>query len=298
MGQTITQKILAAHSDRSEVAPGEIIDVRVDRILVNELSAMVAIKEFKRAGLTQILHPERVIVVPDHFMPAKDLRAAEVGKEVRAFVKEHKIEHYFEIGDMGIEHLVVPEHGLVVPGDTMIGGDSHTCTHGAFGAFATGVGSTDIAAAFALGLMWVRVPETIRVDFVGDLLPWVMGKDLILHLIGEIGVDGATYCSLEFHGEVIDALPLADRITIANMSVEAGAKNGIFHADEKVLDYVRKRSKDQPRVYVSDPDCEYKERLTVDVTDLEPVVALPSSPERIPSPARWFALRTSEASRS
>jgi 3-isopropylmalate/(R)-2-methylmalate dehydratase large subunit len=278
MGQTITQKILAAHAGRDEVAPGEILNVRLDGILVNELSAMVAIKEFRRAGLTEIPYADRVIVVPDHFMPAKDLRSAEVGKIVREFVKEHAIEHYFEIGDMGIEHVLLPEKGLIVPGDTLIGGDSHTCTHGAFGAFATGVGSTDIAAAFALGECWVRVPETIRVNFHGERRPWIMGKDFILHLIGEIGVDGATYCTLEFGGDAIDALPLADRITICNMSVEAGAKNGICHADEKTLEYVRARAAREPVVYASDPDCEYQRVIDIDVSAIEPVVALPSSP--------------------
>ncbi len=282
MGMTITEKILAEHAGRKEVRPGEIIEARVDLVMANELSAFVAIEEFEKAGMEKVFDKERVVLVPDHFTPNKDIKSAQVAKRLRDFAHEQEISNYFEIGRMGIEHVLLPEKGLVLPGDLIIGGDSHTCTYGALGAFATGVGSTDVAYGLATGEVWLKVPETIKVVYNGTPNKWITGKDLILHTIGEIGVDGAVYKALEFSGEALKSLTIADRFTIANMSTEAGGKNGIFKPDELTLEYVKKRAKGKrPRVLGSDPDADYAETIEYDVSSLEPQVAFPHLPENV-----------------
>ena len=230
---TITEKILAAHAGKQEVKPGELINARVDLVLGNDITAPVAIKEFARIGVDKVFDPEAIALVPDHFTPNKDIKSAEQAKMVREFAKKYGIVHYFEVGKMGIEHCLLPEQGLVGPGDLVIGADSHTCTYGALGAFSTGVGSTDMAAGMALGEVWLKVPPSIRFHYYGTLPPWVGGKDLILYTIGRIGVDGALYSAMEFTGETVAALTMDDRFTMANMAIEAGAKNGIFPVDEK-----------------------------------------------------------------
>lgn len=279
---TITEKILAEHTGREEVRPGEIVEARVDLVMANELSALVAIEEFEKAGIEKVFDKGKVVLVPDHFTPNKDIRSAQVAKRLRDFAYKHDITNYFEIGRMGIEHVLVPEKGLVLPGDLVIGGDSHTCTYGALGAFATGVGSTDVAYGFALGQVWLKVPETIRVVYNGRPGKWITGKDLILKTIGETGVDGAVYRALEFSGDALPSLTMADRFTIANMSVEAGAKNGIFEPDELTLEYTEKRAKGKrPRVHRSDPDARYAQVIEQDVSGLEPQVALPHLPENV-----------------
>lgn len=276
---TMTEKILAAHAGKEEVKPGELINARVDLVLGNDITAPVAIKEFARIGVEKVFDPEAIALVPDHFTPNKDIKSAEQAKMVREFAKEYGIVHYFEVGKMGIEHCLLPEQGLVGPGDLVIGADSHTCTYGALGAFSTGVGSTDMAAAMALGEVWLKVPPSIRFNYYGTLPPWVGGKDLILYTIGQIGVDGALYSAMEFTGEAVAALTMDDRFTMANMAIEAGAKNGIFPVDEKTLAYIEGRLKRSHRVYASDPEAEYAKEYEFDVSRLEPQVALPHLPE-------------------
>jgi 3-isopropylmalate/(R)-2-methylmalate dehydratase large subunit len=279
MAMTMTEKILAAHAGKEEVKPGELINARVDLVLGNDITAPVAIKEFARIGVDKVFDPEAIALVPDHFTPNKDIKSAEQAKMVREFAKEYGIVHYFEVGKMGIEHCLLPEQGLVGPGDLVIGADSHTCTYGALGAFSTGVGSTDMAAAMALGEVWLKVPPSIRFNYYGTLPPWVGGKDLILYTIGQIGVDGALYSAMEFTGEAVAALTMDDRFTMANMAIEAGAKNGIFPVDEKTLAYIEGRLKRSHRVYASDPEAEYAKEYEFDVSRLEPQVALPHLPE-------------------
>lgn len=276
---TITEKILAAHAGKQEVKPGELINARVDLVLGNDITAPVAIKAFARIGVDKVFDPEAIALVPDHFTPNKDIKSAEQAKIVRDFAKKFGIVHYFEVGRMGIEHCLLPEQGLVGPGDLVIGADSHTCTYGALGAFSTGIGSTDMAAAMALGEVWLKVPPSIRFHYYGTLPPWVGGKDLILYTIGEIGVDGALYSAMEFTGEVVAALTMDDRFTMANMAIEAGAKNGIFPVDEKTLAYIEGRLKRAHKVYTSDPEAEYAKEYEFDVSRLEPQVALPHLPE-------------------
>ncbi|MBI4722562.1 MAG: 3-isopropylmalate dehydratase large subunit [Candidatus Stahlbacteria bacterium] len=286
MGNTITENILANHMDKQKVSPGEIIECQVDIVMANELSAVLAIEEFEKAGLNKVFDNHKIVLVPDHFTPNKDIKSAEVSKKVRDFAKMHNIVNYFEIGRGGIEHVLLPEQGLVLPGDLVIGGDSHTCTYGALGAFATGVGSTDIAAAFATGKVWLKVPEQMKCIFYGKLNKWVGGKDLILYLLGKIGVDGARYKTIEFTGETLKELTIADRFTIANMSIEAGAKNGIFVPDEITLEYVNQRVAAGPLtrrtlnqvIYTSDPDAHYSETIEVDVSQIEPQVSMPHLP--------------------
>ena len=273
---TMTEKILAAHAGKEEVKPGELINARVDLVLGNDITAPVAIKEFARIGVDKVFDPEAIALVPDHFTPNKDIKSAEQAKMVREFAKEYGIVHYFEVGKMGIEHCLLPEQGLVGPGS---GADSHTCTYGALGAFSTGVGSTDMAAGMALGEVWLKVPPSIRFHYYGTLPPWVGGKDLILYTIGQIGVDGALYSAMEFTGEAVAALTMDDRFTMANMAIEAGAKNGIFPVDEKTLAYIEGRLKRSHRVYASDPEAEYAKEYEFDVSRLEPQVALPHLPE-------------------
>ena len=274
---TLAEKILAAHTDKKKVTPGEFINVRVDLILANDVTAPIAIREFWRIGVKQVFDPKKIVMVADHFVPNKDIPSAENAKLMRDFCYELGIPH-FDVGQMGIEHVLLPEQGLVLPGDVIIGADSHTCTYGAVGAFATGMGSTDIAAAMATGDIWMKVPSTIKLVYYGNLPKWVGGKDLILYTIGNIGVDGALYSSMEFTGEAIDALSLDGRFTMANMAIEAGAKAGIFSVDDKTQLYIKSRAKRPYLVYEPDSDVEYSRVIEYDVSALEPQVALPYSP--------------------
>ncbi|MFC1951461.1 3-isopropylmalate dehydratase large subunit [Chloroflexota bacterium] len=274
---TLVEKILAAHTDKKKVSPGEFINVRVDLILANDITAPLTIREFRRVGIGRVFDPKKVVMVPDHFVPCKDIASAEQAKLLREFAYEQGI-LYFELGQMGIEHVLLPEQGLVLPGEVIIGADSHTCTYGALGAFATGVGSTDIAAAMATGDIWMKVPPTIKLVYHGNLGKWVGGKDLILYTIGDIGVDGALYSAMEFSGEAIDALTMDGRFTMANMAIEAGAKAGIFRIDDRTLDYVKSRAKRPYTVYEPDADAEYSRVIEHDVSAIEPQVALPHSP--------------------
>jgi len=278
--QTVTQKILAAHAGKEFVEPGELVSAKVDVLLANDITAPLAIREFERIGV-QVFDPAAVVMVPDHFTPNKDIKSAEQAKVVRDFARRHGLPNYYEVGRMGIEHCLLPEQGLVVPGDVIIGADSHTCTYGALGAFATGVGSTDLAAAMALGETWFKVPESLKFVFAGRPGPWVGGKDLILYAIGQIGVEGALYCAMEFTGPVIDGLSMDGRFTICNMAVEAGAKNGIIPPDEKTEAYVQGRGQRPYKLFKSDPDAAYKKVYKYDVTDLEPCVAFPHSPDNV-----------------
>ena len=274
---TLVEKILAAHTDKKKVSPGEFINVRVDLILANDITAPIAIREFQRIGVDRVFDPKKVVMVPDHFVPNKDIASAEQAKLMREFCYEQGV-IYFEVGQMGIEHVLLPEQGLVLPGDIVIGADSHTCTYGALGALATGMGSTDIAAAMATGDIWMKVPPTIKLIYHGSLGEWVGGKDLILFTIGDIGVDGALYSAMEFTGEAIDALSIDGRFTMANMAIEAGAKVGIFRVDNKTQLYIKSRAKRPYMVYEPDFDAEYSQVFEYDVSAIEPQVALPHSP--------------------
>lgn len=279
MGMTISEKILAAHSDAKEVKPGELINVKVDITLGNDITAPLAIKEFEKIGAKKVFDRKRVIFVLDHFTPNKDIKSAEQCKMIREFAKKQGLINLYEGGEVGIEHALLPEQGLVVPGDIVIGADSHTCTYGALGAFTTGVGSTDLAAAMITGETWFKVPESIRFVFSGKLRKWVTGKDLILYTIGKIGVDGALYKSMEFTGDIIQSLPMEGRLTITNMAIEAGAKNGIIEPDEITLDYVKNRAKREYKVYKSDPDADYSKVYEFKGEEIEPQVAFPHLPE-------------------
>jgi len=274
---TLVEKILVAHTDKKEVSPGEFINVRVDLILANDITAPIAIREFQRIGVDRVFDSKKVVMVPDHFVPNKDIASAEQAKLMREFALEQKI-LYFEVGRMGIEHVLLPEQGLVLPGDVVIGADSHTCTYGALGALATGMGSTDIAAAMATGDIWMKVPPSIKLIYHGTLGEWVGGKDLILFTIGDIGVDGALYSAMEFTGEAIEALSIDGRFTMANMAIEAGAKAGVFRVDNKTQLYIKPRAKRPYMVYEPDGDAEYSQVFEYDVSALEPQVALPHSP--------------------
>jgi len=281
MAMTITERILAAHSGREAVRPGEFLYASVDLLLGNDITAPIGIEEFRRAGLGRVFDPGRVVLVPDHFAPNKDIKSAEQCQLMRRFAQEQGLLHYYEVGRMGIEHALLPEEGLVLPGDLIIGADSHTCTYGAVGAFSTGVGSTDFAAALALGKVWLRVPESYRFVFSGRLGRWVGGKDLILHTIGKIGVAGATYKAMEFTGDTISSLPMDDRLTMCNMAVEAGAKNGIIAPDALTREYVRERAQREYTCHESDPGAEYARVYEWDVSDLPPLVAKPHLPENV-----------------
>jgi 3-isopropylmalate/(R)-2-methylmalate dehydratase large subunit len=273
----IAEKILAAHSGKKKVAPGEFINPRVDMVLSNDITAPIAIREFRRIGVKKVFDPKKIVMVADHFVPNKDILSAEQAKEMREFCAEQGIKFY-DVGEMGIEHALLPEQGLVLPGDVVIGADSHTCTYGAVGAFATGMGSTDIAAAMATGDIWMKVPTTIKFIFHGKLGKWVGGKDLILYTIGQIGVDGALYAAMEFTGEAIDALSVEGRLTMANMAIEAGGKAGLFRVDEKTLTYVKPKAKRKFTVYESDPDAAYAQVIEYDASKIEPQVSLPHLP--------------------
>jgi 3-isopropylmalate/(R)-2-methylmalate dehydratase large subunit len=274
---TLAEKILAAHAGKTKVTPGELISVRVDLVLSNDITAPIAIREFRRIGIKRVFDPQKVVMVPDHFTPNKDIPSAEQAKLVREFALEQGLV-YFEVGRMGIEHVLLPEQGLVLPGDVVIGADSHTCTYGAVGAFATGMGSTDVASAMASGEIWMRVPPTIKFVYHGKLPKWTGGKDLILHTIGTIGVDGALYSAMEFAGEAVGRLSMDGRFTMANMAIEAGAKAGIFGVDDKTIEYVRPRANRQYNVYESDKDAEYAGVIEFDVSTIEPQVAFPHLP--------------------
>ena len=281
MGMTITEKILCEHTDLVEVYPGVLINARVDIALGNDITAPIAIAAFRKAGGLKVFDRDKIALIPDHFTPNKDIESAEQCKVVREFAREQEITHYYEVGEAGIEHALLPEQGIVLPGDLVIGADSHTCTYGALGAFATGVGSTDLAAAMLTGEVWFRVPETMKIVFHGEMKKWVSGKDLILHVIGLIGVDGARYKAMEFTGETVKRLGMADRLTIANMVIEAGAKNGIFVPDEITRAYVDERAKRAYRFYDSDSDATYAEVLDVDISKIEPQVAFPHLPSNV-----------------
>ncbi|MBI4283610.1 MAG: 3-isopropylmalate dehydratase large subunit, partial [Chloroflexi bacterium] len=274
---TLTEKILAAHTGRKKVSPGEFINARVDVILANDITAPIAIREFRRLGVDKVFDPKKIVMVADHFVPNKDIISAENAKLMRSFCHQQGI-LFFDVGQMGIEHVLLPEQGLVLPGDVVVGADSHTGTYGAVGAFASGMGSTDIAAAMATGDIWMKVPPTIKLVYHGTLPEWVGGKDLILYTIGDIGVDGALYSAMEFTGEAIDALSMDGRFTMANMTIEAGAKAGIFRVDAKTLDYIKPRAKRPYQVYEPDDDAVYSRVIEYDVSAIEPQVALPHSP--------------------
>lgn len=277
MGMTMTEKILAKGAGRDSVSPGEIVEVKVDLVMTNDITAPLSIAEFKKTGLEKVFDPQKVVFVPDHFVPAKDIKSAEQAKIMREFAYEQGT-LYFEVGRAGIEHVVLPENGLTRPGNIIIGADSHTCTYGAFNAFSTGMGSTDIAAAMALGTTWVRVPESIKFVYTGTMPENIGGKDLILHTIGVIGVDGALNSVMEFTGPVIDALPLDDRIAMCNMAIEAGGDTGIFPFDEKTQAFLDGVTNVAYEPVFSDPDAKYSRVVEIDVTNLRPIVALPHLP--------------------
>jgi 3-isopropylmalate/(R)-2-methylmalate dehydratase large subunit len=282
MGMTITEKIIAAHCGRDRVEPGEIVMCDVDLALSNDVTAPLAIEEFRKAGGTRVWDPAKVALVPDHFAPNKDIRSAEQCKMMREFAREQDVRWYWEQSEMGIEHVLLPEEGCVAPGDLLVGADSHSCTYGALGAFSTGVGSTDLAGVYLSGQVWLRVPETLRLVYRGTRRRWVSGKDLILHTIGRIGVDGARYMAMEFVGPAVDGLEMSDRFTMANMAIEAGGKNGIFHVDDKTRAYFEAHPLEhEPRVVASDPDAAYARTVELDVAGIEPQVALPFSPGNV-----------------
>ena len=276
----MTEKILAAHAGCETVGPGQLIRARVDFLLANDITGPQAIPEFEKIG-RPVFDPDKIALIPDHFIPNKDIKSAEQAKTLRDFARRHQISHYVEAGRMGIEHVLLPEMGWVLPGEVIIGADSHTCTYGALGAFSTGVGGTDLGAAMATGDTWFKVPSSIRVELTGSLPAWVSGKDVILTLIGRIGVDGARYQALEFAGSGVAALSMSDRFTIANMAVEAGGKNGIFPVDRKTVEYLRSRTTRPYRVFASDPDAVFAREVRIDLSSLEPVVALPHLPENV-----------------
>jgi len=300
MGQTIAEKIIAAHQVDSEgpgpsLRPGDFVEASVDVVLANDITAPIAIRVFESlsdgaaadeaagepASAGRVFDPERIVLVADHFTPNKDIKSAEQCRIVRQFAQAQGLPHHFDVGRMGIEHVLLPEQGLVAPGELVVGADSHTCTYGALGAFATGMGSTDVGVAMATGRVWLRVPETLRVVYRGRLQPWVGGKDLILHTIGEIGVSGALYRAIEFAGPVIERLSMAGRFTMANMAIEAGGKAGLFAVDRATRDYLDGRLSRRYIAYEADPDADYVETLEVDVSDIEPLVAFPHLPENV-----------------
>ncbi len=278
MGMTMTQKILAAHAGKASVAAGELIEAKLDLVLGNDVTTPVAITEFENAGFTRVFDRDKIAIVLDHFTPCKDINAAKLSKQARDFAKKHRITHFYDVGTMGIEHALLPEKGLIAAGECCIGADSHTCTYGALGAFSTGIGSTDMCAGMASGRAWFKVPSAIRFQLTGELNPWVSGKDVILHIIGQIGVDGALYKSMEFTGPGVASLSMDDRFTIANMAIEAGAKNGIFPVDEKTEAYMTGRVSREWTAYEADPDAEYEQTIEIDLSKLEPTVSLPHLP--------------------
>ena len=278
MGMTMTEKILAAHAGLPSVKAGDLIEAKLDLVLGNDVTTPVAVKVFEKAGFDHVFDKDKIAIVLDHYTPCKDIKSAELCKTARDFARRHHITHFYDVGQVGIEHALLPEKGIVAPGEMIIGADSHTCTYGAIGAFSTGVGSTDMAAGMASGLNWFKVPAAIKVTLTGRLQPHVSGKDVILHLIGLIGVDGALYKTLEFTGEGVKELSMDDRFTIANMAIEAGGKNGIFPVDEQTLAYVKDRVDRPFTVYEADPDAVYEREVVIDLDQLQPTVSLPHLP--------------------
>jgi len=279
MGMTITEKILAAHAGMDHVEPGDLINAKVDIALGNDITSPIAIKQFRESGAGKVFDKDRVVLVPDHFVPNKDIQSAMQAQILRKFAKEQNLTYFYDAGEMGVEHSLLPEKGLVLPGDLVIGADSHTCTYGGLGAFSTGVGSTDLGAAMVTGQVWLKVPESIKFIFKGKLNPWVEGKDLILYTIGQIGVDGALYKAMEFTGPVIDSLSMAGRLTMANMAIEAGGKNGIMAPDATTQNYVSERAVRNFKLYQSDDDAVYSQVIEYDAGNIEPQVAFPHLPE-------------------
>ena len=279
MAMTMTQKILAAHAGLPEVSAGQLIQAKLNIVLGNDITTPVAVNEFKKAGFDGVYDKDKVVIVLDHFVPNKDIKAAEQSKTCREFACDHCISHFYDVGKMGIEHALLPEQGIVTAGDCIIGADSHTCTYGALGAFSTGVGSTDMAAGMATGKAWFKVPSAIRFHLTGELKPNVSGKDVILTIIGMIGVDGALYKSMEFTGPGVAALSMDDRLCICNMAIEAGAKNGIFPVDDQTLEYLKGRSEREPVIYTADEDAPYEKTIDIDLGQIEPTVACPHLPE-------------------
>lgn len=279
MGMTMTQKILAAHAGLEEVKAGQLIEADLDLVLGNDITSPVAINEMKKMDRQSVFDKDKIALVMDHFIPNKDIKSAENCKCCRDFACRHEITNYFDVGEMGIEHALLPEKGLVVAGDAMVGADSHTCTYGALGAFSTGVGSTDMAAAMVTGKAWFKVPSAIKFELVGKPSKWVSGKDVILHIIGMIGVDGALYKSMEFTGEGIQNLSMDDRFTICNMAIEAGGKNGIFPVDDLAIAYMKEHSKREFKIFEADADAEYDETYVIDLSQLKPTISFPHLPE-------------------
>ncbi|MBQ7919650.1 MAG: 3-isopropylmalate dehydratase large subunit [Lachnospiraceae bacterium] len=279
MGMTMTQKILAAAAGLEKVEAGQLIEANLDLVLGNDITSPVAIKEMEKMNVDGVFHKDKIALVPDHFVPNKDIKSAEHCKCVREFARRNEITNYFEVGEMGIEHALLPEKGLTVAGDVIIGADSHTCTYGALGAFSTGVGSTDMAAGMATGKAWFKVPSAIKFNLVGKMDKWVSGKDVILHIIGMIGVDGALYKSMEFVGEGVKNLSMDDRFTIANMAIEAGGKNGIFPVDDLAIEYMKEHSDRPYKIFEADEDAVYDEEYTIDLSTLRPTIAFPHLPE-------------------
>ncbi len=279
MGMTMTQKVLAKAAGLERVEAGQLIEAKVDMVLGNDITTPVAITEFEKAGFTRVFDRDKIAIVLDHYTPCKDIKSAQLCKQAREFAGKHQITHFFDVGQMGVEHALLPEKGLCAPGEVIVGADSHTCTYGALGAFSTGVGSTDMAAAMATGFLWFKVPAAIQVVLKGRLRPCVSGKDVILHLIGEIGVDGALYQSLEFAGEGVASLTMDDRFTISNMAIEAGGKNGIFPVDEQTRAYLQGRVSRPWTGFEPDPDAVYEREVVIDLDKLEPTVAMPHLPE-------------------
>ena len=285
MGMTMTQKILARAAGVECCRAGELLMCKLDLVLGNDITAPVAINEFHRMGAVKVFDPAKIALIPDHFVPNKDIKAATLAKQMREFARAQHIVHYYEVGRVGIEHALLPEQGIVAPGEVIIGADSHTCTYGAVGAFSTGVGSTDMAVGMATGECWFKVPEAVKVVLTGKMKPWVSGKDVILHLIGEIGVDGALYQSLEFTGDGVKEIPMDGRLTIANMAIEAGAKNGIFPVDDVCREYLKGRVTREWTAFEADPDAEYSRTVTINLDELDMTVSLPHLPENT-RPAR------------
>ena len=285
MGMTMTQKILARAAGVERCRAGELLMCKLDLVLGNDITAPVAINEFHRMGAVKVFDPAKIALIPDHFVPNKDIKAATLAKQMREFARAQYIVHYYEVGRVGIEHALLPEQGIVAPGEVIIGADSHTCTYGAVGAFSTGVGSTDMAVGMATGECWFKVPEAVKVVLTGKMKPWVSGKDVILHLIGEIGVDGALYQSLEFTGDGVKEIPMDGRLTIANMAIEAGAKNGIFPVDDVCREYLKGRVTREWTAFEADPDAEYSRTVTINLDELDMTVSLPHLPENT-RPAR------------
>ncbi len=279
MGMTMTQKIIASHAGLDQVRAGQLVEAKLDIVMGNDITTAVALKEFEKTGAKGVFDKDKIVIVLDHFTPNKDIKAAEQCKACRNFAYDMDVKHFYDVGEVGIEHALLPEKGIVSAGQIIIGADSHTCTYGALGAFSTGVGSTDMAIGMATGQAWFKVPSAIRFILTGKPAKWVSGKDIILHIIGMIGVDGALYKSMEFVGDGISYLSMDDRFSMANMAIEAGAKNGIFPADEKAVEYCREHGAKEPVIFEADPDAEYEETVTIDLSQLKPTVSYPHLPE-------------------